>query len=134
MIHKLLLVDDEPQMLQLLRIELSAAGYEVASAGCGREAFEKAKQFKPHLILMDILLPDMNGSDVVKTLRAEPLTKFIPVIFLTALMKKEEENLAQTIKIGEMHYDTIAKPINPDVLLNKIKGALGYLPAMKVLS
>ena len=130
--YKLLIVDDEPQMLQLLRIELGTAGYEVMTAKAGREAVDKAKNLKPHLILMDILLPDMNGADVVKTLRADPLTKFIPVIFLTALMKKEEENIEQTIKVDDFYYDSIAKPLNPELLLNKIKRTLGQPPVLKV--
>jgi len=88
---KILIVDDEAEVLRLLGIELCAEGYTVIKARSGGEAIAMARNLSPDLMVMDILLPDMNGAEAIKILKSDLKTKDIPVIFLTAVLKKEKE-------------------------------------------
>jgi two-component system phosphate regulon response regulator PhoB len=81
---KILLVDDEAEAREGLARALRAKGYEVLEAGNGREVLPRARSEWPTLIILDIVLPDLPGTEVFKTLRADPITKAIPVLLLTA--------------------------------------------------
>jgi len=121
---KLLIADDEPDAVLILAKTLSARGYEVTSAGRGRQAIMLAKAEKPDLILLDILMPDMDGTQVAAVLQEDPTTKNIPVIFLTCLITKK------TQQIGSPYYDAakyafIAKPYDLDKLLAEIDRLIG---------
>jgi CheY-like chemotaxis protein len=121
---KILVVDDELQILNLLDIELTAAGYEVIKAENAAKAFGKAKSDVPALILMDIMLPDMNGAEVIRKLKSQPETKNIPVIFLTGMVtKKEEKKALADVNVDGKLYKAIAKPFNPAELLKEVKKA-----------
>src|SRR5688572_30232213 len=89
--ERILIVDDEEEMLKLMSIELEAEGYRVWMATSGQEAIRRAGTVRPDLILLDVMLPDITGGDVVKALQEDPVTKQIPIIFLTALFSKKEE-------------------------------------------
>ena len=122
---KILVVDDEPDVLKVVEKQLSFAGYEVVTAKTAQEGINKAKELAPDLILMDLILPDMGGADAIKRLRNYPELKAKPVIFLTAMVKPEEElQDALKVNIDEDWYETIAKPFEKEDLLAKIKEKL----------
>lgn len=113
---KILVVDDETDVLKVIDKRLSGAGYSVLKALCGRDAIDIAKRERPDLILLDILMPGMDGGEVAAALRSEPLTKDIPVVFLTCLVRKGEE---ESVGEGAGKY-FVAKPYDPDELLREI--------------
>lgn len=119
MAKKILLIDDEPYLVELMAVRLKSKGFESVTAVSGREGLEKAKREKPDLILLDILMPDMDGYQVLRCLREEEGTREIPVIMLT--VKKWSEDIQRAIAGGAVDY--IVKPFEPTILLKKITGA-----------
>ncbi len=118
---KILVVDDEPDILTILERELASAHHQVIVARTGQEGIDRAKEEHPDLIVMDMLLPDMNGAEAVKALAAYPEYKNIPVIFLTAMVKPEEESSGSLkINVDDRWYLTIAKPFDRTDLLSII--------------
>lgn len=117
---KILVVDDEPHVRILLMSRLKANGYEAEPAFGGVHAIEKAQEIKPDLILLDIVMPEMNGYEVALHLRANPVTAHIPIIIFTASNAKELEEKCRQMGI---HY-VIMKPFLPEVLLAMIKDCL----------
>ncbi|HVU27356.1 MAG TPA: response regulator [Verrucomicrobiae bacterium] len=85
MLRRILIVDDESDLVELVKFRLSGLGCEFIVAGDGVQALSQARQFKPNLILLDILLPDLDGLSVCEILRRQPATKKIPIIFMSAL-------------------------------------------------
>jgi DNA-binding response OmpR family regulator len=85
MVPRILIVDDERDFVELVQFRLAALGYEFIVASDGVQALSQARQFKPDLILLDILLPDLDGLSVCEILRRQPSTKKIPIIFMSAL-------------------------------------------------
>ena len=85
MVPRILIVDDERDFVELVQFRLAGLGYEFIVATDGVQALSQARQFKPNLILLDILLPDLDGLSVCEILRRQPSTKKIPVIFMSAL-------------------------------------------------
>ena len=81
---RILVVDDEPDAIELIRFNLKASGYDVITAEDGEEALSKARKFSPDLILLDVMLPEVDGLEVCKILRRDPATSSLPVIMLTA--------------------------------------------------
>ncbi len=81
----ILIVDDEPDFLEIFSLKLEAAGYTILTAGSGAEAIEKAKQYKPKLILMDVQMPEMSGIETMLKLKTMPETSDVRVVFLTSL-------------------------------------------------
>lgn len=120
MAKKILVVDDEPYLVELVQTRLRANRYEVVTAVSGKEGLEKAKREKPDLILLDILMPDMDGYQVLRQLKAGRDTRGIPVMMLT--VKEWSEDIEKAIAGGAIDY--IVKPFNPSSLLEKIKRAL----------
>ena len=118
---KILIVDDEPDVLLLLGERLSKAGYDVIKASGGQEAIEMAHKDSPDLIILDIAMPGMDGSEVANTLRAQPATKDIPMIFLTCLFTKQEEKACGHV-LGQNFF--IAKPYDVNELLSEIKARI----------
>ena len=120
--RKILVVDDEPDILKILSKELGAAGYAVLTAATAREGIQKAKELAPDLILMDLILPDMGGAEAVKTLKVFPQLQNTPVIFLTAMIKPDEQQGEPLdINVSEHWYETVAKPYDKQELLSKIQ-------------
>ena len=119
---KILVVDDVVRNLSMIEAILTPHGYEVVVAHNGLEAVEIACSQKPDLILLDILMPGMSGPDIAKNLSGDPKTKEIPVIFLTAIVTKEETGMASFKEIGGHHF--IAKPIETAKLVSIMKGVL----------
>jgi CheY-like chemotaxis protein len=120
MAKKILIADDEAHILTLLEVRLSKAGYSVIKAGTGVEAVALAKKELPQLIISDIMMPDIDGGEVSKILEGDPTTKDIPIIFLTALLKKDEENER---KLMSGRY-FLAKPFDPEELLRIVAKCL----------
>ena len=112
---KVLIVDDEEDVLVVLGKRLYKAGYQVAKARSGHEGVEKAKKELPNLIILDILMPDMDGGEVIKVLKEDAATKDIPVIFLTCLYTKQDEKKEGHL-VGKHLF--IAKPYSSSELLN----------------
>lgn len=120
MAKKILIVDDEPDALKMMVARIKASGYEAITAGDEEECLKKAVAEKPDLILLDVLLPGMGGFGVCKSLKADPKTKDIPVIMVTALLggtatKKALESGAEYL---------ITKPFDAADLLWEIEDAL----------
>ncbi len=117
---KILVVDDEADILNLLDYNLRKAGFEVLLAKDGPEAIEIAAKSRPHLILLDIMLPDMEGTEVLKRLKADDPTRTIPVIMLTA--KGEEVDKIVGFELGAEDY--ITKPFSPRELVLRVRAVL----------
>ena len=117
---KILVVDDEPYLADMMANRLRASRYAVVTALTGREALGKAGHDKPDLILLDILMPDMDGYQVLRRLKEKDETKRIPVIMLT--VKKWSEDIEKAVEGGAADY--IVKPFEPHDLLKKIEGVL----------
>lgn len=115
--RKILIIDDEEDILKVLEKRLGDAGYGVVKATSGKEGIEKAKEELPGLILLDILMPDMDGGEVAQALRDDPATKDIPVIFLSCLYTKNEEK-QEGHKLGKNFF--VAKPFEFNELLGII--------------
>lgn len=118
--EKILIVDDELHIVELLKYNLEANGYKVDSSLNGREGLNKSTQNKPDLILLDIMLPELDGFDVCKELRKNKETQGIPIIMLTA--KGEEFDKILGLELGADDY--ITKPFSVRELLARIKAVL----------
>ncbi|MBP6343965.1 MAG: response regulator [Candidatus Omnitrophica bacterium] len=116
--NTILVVDDEPDVLELLELDLSSRGFAVIKADCGEDAIKKAKAYLPDIILMDVLMPDMNGGQAVRLLQADPHTQNIPTLFLTAAMTREDKNWG--ITVDQSFYPALAKPFEISELLTAI--------------
>ena len=123
MSKKILVVDDEPNIVKLVESRLKASGYDVATAKDGQDAIAKAKQIKPDLILLDIMMPGMNGQEVLKELKKDASVSAIPVIMLTA--KQETDDIVKSIVNGGA-VDYIVKPFIATDFLKKINTALSF--------
>lgn len=117
---KILVVEDEPHIVKLVSFILESNGYEVIQAFVGTEGIEKAKKEKPHLIVLDIMMPGMDGFEVAKVLTKDPTTNFIPILMLSS--KAQFEDKMTGIDAGALDY--ITKPFEKEELLQKIKECL----------
>ena len=118
--ESILAVDDEEDILELLRYNLSREGYRVTPATTGEEAVRLALSLLPDLILLDLLLPGMDGLEVCRRLKADARTRSIPLIMLTA--KGEEADIVAGLELGADDY--VTKPFSPRVLLARIRTVL----------
>jgi len=122
---KILIVDDEKKLRELLDLRLSAESFTVIEAADGEEGVAVARKHSPDLILMNVMMPKMDGGEAVKELQQDPATKDIPVIFLTSMITKEEEtNQAFGIGLDTKRHRFIAKPFETPALIAKIHKAL----------
>jgi two-component system alkaline phosphatase synthesis response regulator PhoP len=113
---RILIVDDEPDILEFIRYNLKKTGFEVATALDGKTAIEQALKLKPHLILLDVMMPNMSGIEVCEQLRANPAFEHVIIAFLSA----RNEDYSQIAGLNAGADDYIAKPIQPKVLVSKI--------------
>lgn len=120
MSQMILIVEDEEAIRELIRINLVAAGYATAEAADGAQALERAKAIKPDLILLDWMLPGLDGTDVLRHLRADPALAAIPVLMLTA--KSEESDVVLGLELGAADY--VTKPFSNKVLVARIRALL----------
>lgn len=117
---KILIVDDEPDILDFLSYNLRREGFEVITAASGKEALETALKTRPNLIILDIMMPEMDGVEVCRRLRANPEFDKTTITFLTA----REEDISQINALDVGGDDYITKPIKPQVFISRIKALL----------
>ena len=117
MAKRILAVDDEKHILRLVQINLEKAGYDVVTASNGQEALDQVAKHHPDLVVMDVMMPVMDGLDALKKLKSEPETARIPVIMLTA--KAQDADVYQGWQLGADLY--LTKPFNPLELLTFVK-------------
>lgn len=113
---KVLLIDDEPEVVETVKFLLGLKNFEVVDARDGVEGLTKAKEEKPDLILLDIMLPNINGYEVCANLKRDPETSDIPVLFMTA--RDDTDSVIRAHRAGANDY--IVKPFSTTVLFNKI--------------
>ena len=118
--YQVLVVDDEEDLLELVRYNLSRDGYKVTCVATGEEAFRSARKQTPDLIVLDLMLPGVDGLEVCRRLKSEPKTRDIPIIMLTA--KSEESDMVAGLERGADDY--ITKPFRLAELLLKVKRTL----------
>lgn len=120
MANVILVVEDEESIRTLIALNLQAAGYTVEEAKDGTQALEKVKSVKPDLVLLDWMLPGLDGLDVLRSLKADPAFATLPVIMLTA--KSEEHDIVLGLEMGAADY--ITKPFSNKVLIARIRAIL----------
>jgi len=118
--RKLLLVDDNHQLLEMLRLTFKDAGFSIATARNGLEALKKARTLLPDLILLDLLLPELDGFVVCEKLRKNPATSSIPILIMTGLTGQ----FARYAGLDSGGTDFITKPASPAALIDRIKQML----------
>jgi len=117
---KILLVDDEPDILEIVSYNLTAEGYKVITANNGAEAVKKAEKENPQLIILDVMMPEMDGIEACELIRQIPELKHVIITFLTA--RGEDYSQLAGFKAGADDY--ITKPIRPKVLVSKVNALL----------
>ncbi len=127
---KILVVDDEPDLLELMDTNLSAAGFDVLMAASGHEALKKAREQQPGLILLDVMLPELDGLEVCKMLRHDPATRSIPIVMLTARAAEVDRVLG--LELGADDY--VTKPFSMRELVLRVKKLLARQPAREAES
>ncbi|MCE5315245.1 MAG: response regulator [Armatimonadota bacterium] len=117
MARKILACDDEKHIVRLVQVNLERAGYEVVTANDGKEALQKVAEENPDLVVLDVMMPYMDGFEVLQNLRRNPATRDIPVIMLTA--KAQDADVFKGWQSGVDCY--LTKPFNPMELLSFVK-------------
>ena len=117
---KILVIEDEPHIAKLVKFILESNGYEVAQAFVGAEGIEMAKSGKPDLVVLDVMMPGMDGFEAAKILSSDAATKHIPILMLSS--KAQFEDKMKGIEAGATDY--ITKPFQKEELLEKVKECL----------
>ena len=117
---KILCVDDEPDILEILKYNLSNEGYDISIANDGLSGIKKAKEINPNLIIMDVMMPNMDGIQACENLRADEKFNDTIIMFLTA--RGEDYSHVAAYEAGADDY--VTKPVKPKVLVSKVKGLL----------
>jgi two-component system response regulator VicR len=118
----ILCIEDEPEMIDLIRLILGRRGFEVIGAAGGKEGLEKVRQDPPDLVLLDLMMPDMDGWEVYQQMKADEKTKNIPVIVVTAKAQSIDKVLG--LHIAKVD-DYISKPFSPQDLMNSVDKVIG---------
>lgn len=116
----ILVVDDEEDILELVRYNLAREGYQVISASSGEKCLKKARSEKLDLIVLDLMLPGMDGLEVAKNLKSDSKTKHVPIIMLTA--KGEEADIVTGLELGADDY--VTKPFSPRILIARVRAVI----------
>jgi CheY-like chemotaxis protein len=120
---RILVIDNEEYIQEIAKICLeTTAGWEISTAGSGQEGIMQAEKFQPDAILLDVMMPEMDGITTFEKLQSNPETKEIPVIFLTAKIQASDRKRYSELGIKE----AIAKPFNPLELASQVATALGW--------
>ena len=127
---KILLVDDEQDILEIVGYNLSQEGYQIVTASNGKEAIAKAKKEHPQLIIMDVMMPEMDGMEACENIRKIPELQDTIITFLTA----RSEDYSQVAGFDAGADDYIAKPIKPKVLVSKVQALLRRLKGVEGVS
>jgi DNA-binding response OmpR family regulator len=113
---KILAVDDEPDLIDLMQYHLVRAGHEVTTATNGWEAIHSVRQNRPDIILLDLMLPDLDGFGVCEILRRDPLTATIPIVIVSAWSSPDSRHLG--LELGALDY--LTKPFSPHELVERV--------------
>ena len=122
--YSILSVDDEPDVTALVRFHFSKAGYEVLTAASGREAIETIRCRHPDLVLVDLMLPDIDGLGLCEIIQQNSATAAIPIVILTAWATAEARQVG--LKLGAIDY--VTKPFSPRDLVDRVARLLGQRP------
>lgn len=118
---KILIIEDDPQVLRLCDHILAQEGFEIVKASSGAEALKKIQEDRPDLLIVDLMLPDMNGAEIIQEAKAKYACQ-APVIFLTGMITKKEEEVNNiTLKVENQNYPAIAKPFDQGQLIDLVK-------------
>jgi two-component system, OmpR family, response regulator MtrA len=117
----ILVADDEEDVRELVTYRLTRSGYQVIGAGDGMEAFELATERTPDLMVLDVMMPKLDGYELTRRVRAEAALRSIPVILLTA--RSQETDVDRGFEVGADDY--LRKPFNPDELVARVRAVLG---------
>ena len=117
---KILIVDDETGFTKLMKVALSA--YDICEENNPAMALETARKFRPDLILLDVIMPEIDGGDVAARIKADPMLQHVPIVFLTAIVSNKETS-QQRLFGG---YPFVAKPVTPEKLMECIKQNLAF--------
>jgi two-component system phosphate regulon response regulator PhoB len=120
MTMRILVVDDEPDLVELVRFNLKEAGYEIDSARSGREALALLRRRPPDLLILDLMLPDVSGTEICRQVRSDPRLAGVPVLMLTA--KSEEVDRIVGFELGADDY--VTKPFSPRELVLRVRALL----------
>jgi CheY-like chemotaxis protein len=123
--HRVLVVDDDPHVLQLLRVNFELEGYDVDSANNGEEALKRIAAQKPDVLVCDVMMPGMNGLEVVERVRSEPTTAKLPIVMVSA--KAQQADLTAGGAAGADAY--VTKPFDPQDLLDAVAKVLKRKPS-----
>lgn len=115
---KILIADDELRLRKVVALHLKKAGFNVLEAGNGRQALDMAREQKPDLIVLDVMMPEMNGLEACSAIKSDPELSATPIILLTAMA--EAEDIEKGSNAGAEYY--LTKPFSPKELIDKING------------
>jgi two-component system phosphate regulon response regulator PhoB len=118
--QRILVVDDEPDLLELVRVNLRQAGFDVDIAETGRQALDRLRRSRPDLVILDLMLPDLSGTDVCRHVRSDPSLGDVPIIMLTA--RGEEVDRVVGLELGADDY--VTKPFSPRELTLRVRAVL----------
>lgn len=126
--ESILIVEDEDDLQELIRFNLAKEGYRVSCVTSGRQAITEIKNNRPQLVVLDLLLPEVDGIEVCRNVKADPRTSHIPVIMVTA--KSEDSDVVTGLEVGADDY--LTKPFSPRVLIARIRALLRRKAAHEV--
>ena len=118
--NKILVVDDDAELIELISFNLKQAGYSIGTASNGVDAIKKARSLEPNLIVLDVMMPELDGFAVCEILRRDSTTATIPILMLTALSSE----LGRVAGLGSGASDFVTKPFSPRVLVQRIEELL----------
>jgi DNA-binding response OmpR family regulator len=122
MAQRILIVDDDPNILKLLRLNLEMEGFDVVEAADGKEALDAVAEHSPDLLLCDVMMPNLNGLEVVARLRKDPANAELPIVMLSA--KAQEMDVQHGKRVGADEY--VTKPFDPDDLIAVVQRLLEH--------
>jgi len=117
----IMVVDDEEVVRRLLEKRLASHGYDVLTVANARTMWNKLEKNYPDLIVMDIVLPDIEGPEVVQALRENQATQRIPVIFLSSIIDNSERGILPEVRVGEESFPALGKPVDIELLVQKLR-------------
>jgi two-component system phosphate regulon response regulator PhoB len=122
--ERVLVIEDEPDILEMIRYNLDREGYRVSAVVNGEDGFERAQQDAPDLVLLDLMLPGLDGLEICRRLKGDPVTRGIPIIMVTA--KGDESDVVLGLGLGADDY--VSKPFSPKELVARVKAVLRRSP------
>jgi two-component system phosphate regulon response regulator PhoB len=122
--ERILVIEDEPDILEMIRYNLDREGYRVSAVVNGEDGFERAHQDAPDLVLLDLMLPGVDGLEICRRLKADPVTRGIPIVMVTA--KGDESDIVLGLGLGADDY--VPKPFSPKELVARVKAVLRRAP------